>query len=138
MGQKIPDATKLELFESTLDEINQKQLRLRQAETKGNLTFVQEFARLEGKYARDQTISSRKTWQEVFLVNNGKVTARECQDFEVNFKSAWHQVKDSTEDEARRMLISKLPHFLLRWLTEGEEKIISGQTRADHQGPWLY
>ena len=77
---------------------------------------------LETKYARDQSFSSRKKWQEVSIMSQGKITTREWQEFEVNFKYAWHQVRDATKEEARRLIIQKLPGFILRWVTEEEER----------------
>ncbi|NOP94256.1 hypothetical protein G9P55_28655, partial [Klebsiella pneumoniae] len=38
-------------------------------------------------------------------MNHGRITSREWEEFEVNFRSAWNRVKDATAEEARRMII---------------------------------
>ena len=57
-----------------------------------------------------------------FHLHPGKITSREWEDFEVNFRTAWKNVKDTTPEEARRILLQKLPGFILRWVAEEEER----------------
>ena len=70
MGKEIENALLLELWESVLDETNQKFLRMRQlekSETGGQLSYNEEFERVESKYSRDQNIGARKKWEEVVI-----------------------------------------------------------------------
>ena len=129
MGKEIENALKLELWESALDETNQKFLRMRQTEVGGALSYQEEVARVQAKYSRDQNVGARKRWEEVFIYNQGKITSREWEDFEVNFRTAWKNVKDTTPEEARRVLLAKLPPFTLKWVAEEEErKVLSAPT----------
>jgi hypothetical protein len=121
-GQNVTDSMKLEFFIAALDDVNKNEVKLRHLETSGKLTFSEEFDRIDAKYARDQPICMRKKWQEVSMVTQGKITAREWQEFVVNFKSARRQVTDSTEEEARRLLLQKLPPFIFNWVTEEQER----------------
>ena len=121
-GNEIPDAQKLELLESCLDEVSQKQLRLLLKESGGGLTFNEEWSKLDLIHSKNQEFGTRKKWQEVTLFNQGKVTTREWQEFEVNFKLARQGVKDVSEGEAKRLLLQKTPPFILRWITEEEER----------------
>ena len=95
---------------------------MRQAEIGNALSYQEEVARISAKYSRDQNVGARKRWEEVFIYNQGKITSREWEDFEVNFRTAWKNVKDSTPEEARRVLLQKLPPFILKWVTEEEER----------------
>ena len=129
MGQEINNVLKLELLEGCLDDVNQKFLRIKQSEVGEKLTFNEIFAKLQDKYSKDQSFGARKRWEEICLMNPGKITSRDWEDFEANFLTAWHGVKDTTEEEARRMLLQKLPGFITRWITEEEErKILSKPT----------
>ena len=58
-GGDLPDSVKLALFEGCLDDTNQKHLKLLQTKKVG-LTFVEFFAIIKGKYARDQTLGARR------------------------------------------------------------------------------
>ena len=122
MGQEINNILKLELLEGCLDDVNQKFLRIKQTEMGDKLTFNEIFAKLQDKYSKDQNIGARKRWDEVCLLNPGKITSREWEDFEANFLTAWKAINDTTEEEARRMLLQKLPGFITRWVTEEEER----------------
>ena len=95
---------------------------MRQSETGDRVTFSEDFVRVQSLYSRDIGIGARKRWEDVYLFNQGKVTTREWQEYEVNFKSAWHEVRGATEEEARRLLLAKVPSFILKWITEEEER----------------
>ena len=49
MGKEIENSLKLELFESALDETNQKFLRMRQTKMGDRLTYQEEVAIVQGK-----------------------------------------------------------------------------------------
>ena len=60
--------------------------------------------------------------QDAFLVNNGKTTTWEWHEFEVSFKYAWYQVKNVSQEETKRLIIQKIPGFILKWVAEEEER----------------
>ena len=121
----VPNLTnqmKLELWEGVLDETSLKFFRMRQREMGDRMSYTEEFAKMNVKFSRDQNIGARRRWEEVFIFNAGKVTSREWRDFEANFISAWQEVEGASPDEARRLLLQKIPNFILKWVTEEEER----------------
>ena len=118
----LTNQIKLELWEGALDETSLKFFRMRQRELGEKISYHEEFAKMNAQFSRDKNIGARKKWEEVFLYNMGKVTSREWRDFEANFISAWHGVEGATGEEARRVLINKLPNFVVKWVTEEEER----------------
>ena len=114
MGAEITDTAKIGLWEGCLDETNFKFLQMRMAETDGKLTFNEEYARMQSKYARDLPTTARSKWNGVTLYNPGRVTIREWEDFEADFKCAWHNVKNASEEEAMRMLLGKILVFVFK------------------------
>ena len=121
----IPTLTnemKLELWEGVLDEASLKFFRMRQKELGGKMSYTEEFAKMNARFSRDQNIGARRYWEEIVLYNPGKVGSREWREFEANFVTAWKEVEGATGEEARRLLLSRVPNFILRWVTEEEER----------------
>ena len=56
---------KLSLFESSLDETSRKELQLLQTQ-KGEVSYVEFYARMKGKSGRDTLLGARKTFDVVF------------------------------------------------------------------------
>ena len=54
--------------------------------------------------------------------NVRKIGIQQLDEFRVNFKLAWVDVPDTTPQEARRVLLEKLPSFMRRWVVESEAK----------------
>jgi hypothetical protein len=121
--QEVSDVLKLTIFESVLDDVNQRQIRVEQK--KGRLSYSEVFTKLEVKYGQDQDLRLRKNWQDVSLQTQGKLTCREWEEFESKFRSTMDFVKDVTPGEAVRLLHTKLPHFVQSLISEEEERIRS-------------
>jgi hypothetical protein len=114
---KHSEMTKLQLFEGCLpDEIKQEIKLLRmQGQLKG---FTQLFAMLEARFGPDKRLGARKAWQEVSLPSYGKLSSKEWNDFWVNFRMGWARVPEATHDDAYRLLMNKVPMFLMNWIVE--------------------
>ena len=63
-------------------------------------------------------MGARRVWQEVKLPNSGKINGEVWAELEVNWKMAQMVVTDSFEEEASRLLMSRLPPFILNWVVE--------------------
>jgi hypothetical protein len=114
---------KLDVWEQSLDEVNQRAFRMKQKKKGEKMSFNEEFAQMKAKMSRFSDMNARTKWEEVFLFCQGKITIREWGEFEINFKSAMEDVKPTpSEEEARRVLVSKVPQFVLKWITEEEER----------------
>ena len=118
----LTNQMKLELWEGTLDDTSLKFFRMRQREVGDKMSYTEEFAKMNAKFSRDRSIEARRKWEEVVIYNPGKVTSREWRDFEASFISAWQEVEGATSEEARRLLFTKIPGFILRWVMEEEER----------------
>ena len=118
----LDNRVKLELWEGVLDESSLKFFRMRQREVGDKMSYTEEFARMDAKFSRDQSIEARRRWEEVIIFNPGKITSREWRDFEASFITAWQEVEGASGEEARRLLLAKVPTFILKWITEEEER----------------
>ena len=118
----LDNRVKLELWEGVLDESSLKFFRMRQKEVGEKMSYTEEFAKMDAKFSRDQSIEARRRWEEVVIFNPGKITSREWRDFEANFVSGWQEVQGASGEEARRLLLAKVPNFILKWITEEEER----------------
>jgi Glu-tRNA(Gln) amidotransferase subunit E-like FAD-binding protein len=106
-GKKLSEVNKTQLLESDLtDSLGQEFKLLQRTE---NMTFTPFMARLEMRYGNPPTLSSRRKWELVELMNQGKITSQSFREFEVKFMEAFHNVPDATPTEAYRMLLLKLP-----------------------------
>jgi len=127
---------KLELWEGVLDETSLKFFRMRQRELGDRMSYTEEFAKMNARFSRDQNIGARRKWEEVTLYNQGKITSREWRDFEATFVLAWQEVEGATKEEARRLLLQKLPKFILNWVTEEEERRSISKPTIKMNAPW--
>ena len=100
------------------------------------MSYTEEFAKMNARFSRDQNIGARRRWDEVVIFNQGKVTTREWRDFEASFVLAWHEVEGATKDEARRLLLQKVPNFILKWVTEEEERRSFSNPTIRMNSPW--
>ena len=111
------------MLHSCLPEILQREMQLWERERGRMPTFVEFMAYLEAKFGRAHSESMRKVWHDIQIPkNSGKFTSQLFDEFRVNFKLARADVKDATEDEARRLLIGKLYPFMRKWLVEAESR----------------
>ena len=56
------------------------------------------------------------------LHTSGKVTSQQLREFQVNFLNCADDVKDTTPQEVRRVLMQKLTPWMKTWVVEGEQK----------------
>ena len=105
----LPDSTKLLLLEGSLDARGKRELQLLQKKTKGALSYLEFYARLKARHGKDRNLGTRKIWQEVMFPTAGKVGHSQWIEFKIAFRAAQNDVEDSTEEEAQRLLISRLP-----------------------------
>jgi len=91
---------------------------------------------MKARFSRDESIGARRQWEEVSIFNQGKTTTREWRDFEASFISAWQEVDGATKGEARRLLLQKVPSFILRWITEEEERRSFTNPTIRMNSPW--
>lgn len=117
---KHSEATKLQLFEGCLPESIKEEIKLLRYQGQ-QLGFTQVYAMLEARFAPHKKLGARRAWVEVALQNQGKITSGHWHNFWVKFKIAWLRVQDATPDEAYRMLLSKLPNFMINWVVEEQE-----------------
>jgi hypothetical protein len=119
---RLDEDCKMEILERSMDSINQMDLQSRRMERGRTLKYSEELCRLEGKYGRDQGLCLRKKWEEIKLEQQGRVTMQEWDEFQIRFRSLWKQIKDATPDEAKRLLMHKLPPFIFSWVVEEEDR----------------
>ena len=127
---------KLKLWEGVLDETNLKFFRMKQKELGDRMSFTEEFAKMNAPFSRDKDIGARQRWEEVSIFHSGRIGTREWRDFEASFITAWHGVEGATRDEARRLLLQKIPSFVLNWITEEEERRSISNPTIRMNSPW--
>ncbi len=74
------------------------------------------------RYGEEQNTCGRRRWREIQLNNSGRVASVELKDFKVKFMDIWHDVPGANDEEAYQTVISKLPHFIMTWVVEEQEK----------------
>ena len=121
VGQELTDQLRLGLLETTLDPVTLKELRLIQAQRRDGMVYMEFFAELKGKFDKDKNMGARRIWQEVQLPNSEKINGETWREFEINFKAAKMNVSDASGEEATRLLMSRLPPFILNWVVEHME-----------------
>jgi hypothetical protein len=118
----LSDGDQMALLEGCLDPESQLWLQsLKDSET--GISFQEFYAQMEDRYGRHRDKGTRKRWQDVSLPDSGKITTHEWDGFTVRFKMAQREVPDATEDEAYRLLSSKLPPYFLQMIAEKEAKL---------------
>ena len=75
------------------------------------------------RFGKDQNLGARKAWQEVYIAHKGRITSREWRDFEVRFKMAMRKVSDANDGEAHRLLMDRLPNFMVGWVVAETAKL---------------
>ena len=122
-GRTLNDAQQIQLLNSCLPEILQKELQLWEREKGRKLTFLEFYSHLEAKFGRAHSESMRKRWLEVQLPKcSGKWTVQAFDEFRVNFKLAFADVPDGNKEEARRVVLDKLTPFMRKWVIEAQAK----------------
>lgn len=122
-GRTLNETQQLQLLNSCLPEVLQKEIQLWEKEKNRKIKFVELFALLEAKFGRAQSESMRKRWLEVQLPKgSGKCSVQTFDEFRVHFKLACAYVPDVTKEEARRVLLEKLTPFMRKYVVEAESK----------------
>jgi hypothetical protein len=118
----IPDAYKLGLLEEALTPTLKGEVKLMRKKNGGTLTYPEVLATFEARYSSGGVAKLRKKWSEVSLHTSGKVTSQQLREFQVNFLNCADDVKDTTPQEVRRVLMQKLTPWMKTWVVEGEQK----------------
>ena len=91
-------------------------------QTNGSISYTEILAIFEARFGTGSSDGTRKKWQEVSLNHPGKLSVAQFREFGVNFRHNAMDVKDITPPEMRRVLMSKLPEIVLKWVVEHEYK----------------
>ena len=118
----IPDAYKLGLLEEALTPTLKGEVKLMRKKNGGKLTYPEVLATFEARYSSGGVAKLRKKWSEVSLHTSGKVTSQQLREFQVNFLNCADDVKDTTPQEVRRVLMQKLTPWMKTWVVEAEQK----------------
>ena len=59
----------------------------------------------------------------MYIAHQGRITSREWRDFEVRFKMAMRKVSDANDGEAHRLLMDRLPNFMVGWVVAETAKL---------------
>ncbi len=86
------------------------------------MTFAAHWAKLVARYGEEQKTCGRRRWREIQLNNPRRISSVEWRDFKVKFMDIWLDVPGVNDEEAYKTVISKLPHFIMTWVVEEQEK----------------
>ena len=116
----LSQKTKATLLEMSFPENLLQEFKLLQRTQK--MSFTPFMAKLEERFGRGQLLIARRKWEKVEINKWGNIKTHHFREFEVKFRDAWKDVHDATPDEAQRILMSKLPHFMRHWVLEKQKK----------------
>ena len=115
-GHPITEEMKTFLLERALNDQSKELFHLlRRAE---GITYTPYMARMEMEFGKLTPDAARARWERIELHNQGKITSVHFREFETKFLAAMHEVKDSTPQEAYRLLFTRLPEFMRQRLAE--------------------
>ena len=123
--QHAPDELLLEYLIACLPEELRVEFALMQKmSAPAQVTYQQFFNHLDTRFGSMPTSTARAVWTDVRLDVEGKITPAKFATFKVAFLSAMLDVKDTTSDEATRMLLSKLQRYPgnMTWINRAESK----------------
>ena len=121
-GAPVSDDSMLNYLEPCLPEPLRRHVTTQRQNTKNAYTFAQMKTFLDQRFGDDTTEAARRKWEQVDLPKSGKIMSMEFLGFETEFRAAKARVKDATDHEARRLLVSKLPPSLSKIVFDEEEK----------------
>ena len=87
-----------------------------------NLSFTGFMAKLDERFSKGQPMMARKKLDRVELPEKGKIRTQEFKDFEIQFSDALKNIHDMGPEEARRILLCKMPDWMRVWILEEEAK----------------
>ena len=118
----MTDSERLALLEGCLDPESALWLQSMK-DTDVGTTYQEFFALLGDKHILHKDKGIRDRWYNLSLSDEGKILPREWDGFETRFKMAQKDVPGATEDEAYRLLNSKLLTVMTMWVAEKESKL---------------
>jgi hypothetical protein len=130
----IDEKAKLEVLELAMPSPIKDEIKLLKKKKPQQLVFSEMMQILEERFGEGRGMSMRRKWQEISLVNHGKIQMTQFKDFETKFKLGELEIKDVTPHESYRMLISKLPSFMLTWVVEEEQKLLESRPTLSFTG----
>ena len=93
----------------TLDPISKKKLKA--LRNSGQVvTFAHFWAGMKIEFDFSSATFARARWENLVCKNLRNVSFQDWREFETEFLEAWGNVRDATEEEAYKMLLSKIPH----------------------------
>ncbi len=110
-----PDVLETALPENLLSEFKLLQ------RTQG-LSFTGFMAKLDDRFSKGQPMMARKKLDRVELPEKGKIRTQEFKTFEIRFSDALKNIHDMGPEEARRILLCKMPDWMRVWILEEEAK----------------
>ena len=121
-GAPVSDESMLNYLEPCLPEPLRRHVTTQRQNTRNAYTFAQMKTFLDQRFGDDITEATRRKWEQIDLPKSGKILSMDFLGFETEFRAARARVKDATDTEARRLLISKLPPSLSKYIFDEEEK----------------
>jgi hypothetical protein len=79
-------------------------------------------AKLDERFSKGQPMMARKKLDRVELPEKGKIRTQEFKDFEIQFSDALKNIHDMGPEEARRILLCKIPDWMRVFILEEEAK----------------
>ena len=121
LGKHYSEAQKLQIFEDCLCDSLRQYIRFqRLSGAKPGFTHI--FASLQARFAPENDLDARKAWYDIHLKTPGKTTRADWGEFWVKFSTARLAVKNSSDEETIRLLLSRVPEFISKWITEEQCK----------------
>jgi len=133
-GAKVTDQEMLNYLEPCLPEALRKHITSERQKTKNTYTFAQMKTFLDLRFGDDPTEGARRKWEQVELPKTGRITMMDFLGFEAEFNAARARVKDATDNEARRLVLAKLPISLSKLIFEEEERRNSRDMELEMEG----
>ena len=112
----------------------QNEIKLMKRKKNHQVIFAEMMQVLEKRFGEGRSIGKRQKWKEISLNNNGKIQMAQFKDFETRLRLGELEVKDSTPQESYRMLMDKLPSFMVTWVIEAEEKLAQSRPTVSFVG----
>ena len=111
---QIDDAIIFAQFLECLDSVTKKIVDARRAE-QPNLTFKELFNEIDARFTRNSKQVSRSKLEQLSLksFNSTRMTMKEFEAFDAEFRLLKTECSDMSEDEAKRLFEKSLPKFLI-------------------------
>lgn len=121
-GREYTETQKLTVLEGCVSPGLREEIQLITLEG-GKVGFTTVWAMLQTRYAQIKALSARKVWYGLKMRNEEKIQRGDLHEFWVKFKAAWRNVRDATQDQARRLFLDRVPRFVSDICIEEEVKL---------------